>query len=115
MRAAAVAVALLSPAAQAAGGGGSCPWAQDIKLDLDGKILTIPQAIFAPKNPNPMVGGYEVRPNIDMLALRIIDPRGNVWHAALTQIVGGKRCTVFYVGRAAQVEDDGTSSHLAER
>jgi hypothetical protein len=49
-----------------------------------------------------------------MLALRIIDPRGNVWHAALTQIVGGKRCTVFYVGRATMVEDDSASDHLAE-
>ncbi|WP_448188788.1 hypothetical protein [Azospirillum sp. sgz301742] len=113
-RVAVLALALFAPEARAEGGGGnSCPWAQDIKLDVNGKSLTIPQAIFAPKNPNPTVDGYELRPDLDGLLLRIISPRGDVWHAALTQLVGGKRCTVFYVGRATLVEDAIASDHLA--
>lgn len=116
MRAAVVTTLLLAPVAQAAeGGSSSCPWAQDVTLDLNGKSVTVPQTIFAPKNANPMVDGYEMRPNLDMLSLRIIGPRGDVWEAAMTRIVGGKRCTVFYLGRATPVEDDGSSNHLAER
>lgn len=116
MHAASAAVMLVAalPAWAAEGGGSGCPWAQDVTLDLDGKPLTIPQAIFAPKNANPMVDGYEMRPDIDGLSLRIIGPHGTVWQAALTRIVGGKRCTVFYVGRATAVEDEPPST-TAER
>lgn len=117
LRAAAAAL-MLAPAAHAAEGGGSgCPWAQDVKLDLgNGRALTVPQAIFDPKNPNTAVDGYELRPNIEALSLTIYGPRGEVWQAALTRIAGGKRCTAFYVGRAAPMEgDEGPSDRVAER
>ena len=108
---------LLAPAAQASEGGGSkgCPWAQDVKLNLNGKSITVPQTIFDPKNSNPMVDGYELRPNLEALTLRIVGPRGEEWRAALTLLAGGKRCTAFYVGRATPVEGDGPSNNLAER
>ena len=108
---------LLAPAAQASEGGGSsgCPWAQDIKLDLNGKSITVPQTIFDPKNPNPMVDGYELRPNREALTLRIVGPRGEEWRAALTHLAGGKRCTVSYVGRATPVESDGASNNMTPR
>ncbi|WP_247878081.1 hypothetical protein [Azospirillum sp. TSO22-1] len=112
-----LAPALLASGARAAeGGGNGCPWAQDVKLDFgDGRTLTVPQAIFDPKNPNTAIDGYELRPNIETLSLTIYAPRGEVWQAALTRIAGGKRCTAFYVGRPARVEEDGPSDRVAER
>lgn len=116
--AAALGLVLSLPAVNArAAEGGGCPWAQDVTLDFgDGRTITVPQTVFAPKNPDTAVGGYELRPNIEMLSLLIYGPRGDVWQAALTRIAGGKRCTAFYAGRPTPVEEeDSSSSRVAER
>lgn len=106
--AAALAVMLLAPGARASeGGGNSCPWAQDVTVDLgERRSITIPQSVFDPKTQNPEVDGYELRPSVDTLTLTIIGPRGEEWRAALTHIAGGKRCKAFYVGRAERVNDE---------
>jgi len=122
VRVALAAALMLAPALSASGaraaegGGNSCPWAQDVTLDFgDGRTLTVPQAIFNPKNPDTAIDGYELRPNVEALSLTIYAPRGEVWQAALTRIAGGKRCTAFYVGRPTRVEEEGSSDHVAER
>lgn len=114
-----LAAALLeaSPALGAlAAEGGNCPWTQDIVLDFgDGRTLSVPQAIFNPRNPDSTIGSYEMRPDLEALTLTIRGPYGQVWQAALTRITGGKRCTAFYAGRPTRVEEDAPANRVAER
>lgn len=110
------AVLLLAPAAQAAQGGGTgCPWAQDVTLDLGGRSITVPQSVFDPKNLSPTVDGYELRPSLETLSMQIIGPAGQIWHAALTRVASGKRCTAFYVGPPTPLEDEEAVSRVAEQ
>ncbi|HYG90564.1 MAG TPA: hypothetical protein VD978_30390 [Azospirillum sp.] len=99
----------------AEGGGNGCPWAQDLTLELGYKSITVPQTIFAPNSPGLSVDGYELSPDLNALSLRIVDPRGEVWQAALTRLAGGKRCTVFYVGRPTRVESRDDTDHVTVR
>ncbi len=114
--AAAIAALLLAPAALAAQGGGTgCPWAQDVTLDLGGRSIIIPQSVFDPKNLSPSVDGYELRPSLETLSMQIIGPAGQVWHAALTRVASGKRCTAFYIGPAMPLEDEEAVRRVAEQ
>ncbi|MDQ2105589.1 hypothetical protein [Azospirillum isscasi] len=87
-------------------GGNGCPWAQDVKLDLNGKTLTLNQEAFSAKGEPLDVEGYQIFPLLDQLKLRILGPRGQEWEAGLTRLVGGKRCQAFYVGKPFQVSDE---------
>lgn len=100
--------------AKEGGGGNSCPWAQDVTLDLAGKTLTLPQSAFDDKSGDPVtIDGYQLYPEIDRLKLRIVSPKGTEWEAALTLLQGGKRCKAVYVGKAVAVSDGiGASSQV---
>ncbi|WP_247886354.1 hypothetical protein [Azospirillum brasilense] len=87
-------------------GGGGCPWAQDVKLDLNGKTLTLNQDAFSAKGEPLDLEGYQIFPLLDQLKLRILGPRGQEWEAGLTRLSGGKRCQAFYVGKPFQVSDE---------
>ncbi|AWJ83279.1 hypothetical protein TSH58p_06895 [Azospirillum sp. TSH58] len=91
-------------------GGGGCPWAQDVKLDLNGKTLTLNQDAFSAKGEPLALEGYQIYPLLDQLKLRILGPRGQEWEAGLTRLSGGKRCQAFYVGKPFQVSDE-TGDH----
>ena len=86
--------------------GNGCPWAQDVKLDLNGKTLTLNQEAFSPKGEPLDLEGYQIFPLLDQLKLRILGPRGQEWEAGLTRLSGGKRCQAFYVGKPFQVSDE---------
>lgn len=86
--------------------GGGCPWAQDVKLDLNGKTLTLNQDAFSTKGEPLDLEGYQIYPLLDQLKLRILGPRGQEWEAGLTRLSGGKRCQAFYVGKPFQVSDE---------
>ncbi|MGR0188293.1 hypothetical protein [Azospirillum aestuarii] len=86
--------------------GGGCPWAQDVKLDLNGKTLTLNQDAFSAKGEPLDLEGYQIFPLLDQLKLRILGPRGQEWEAGLTRLSGGKRCQAFYVGKPFQVSDE---------
>ncbi|PNQ96049.1 hypothetical protein C1S70_25820 [Azospirillum argentinense] len=86
--------------------GGGCPWAQDVKLDLNGKTLTLNQEAFSAKGEPLDLEGYQIFPLLDQLKLRILGPRGQEWEAGLTRLSGGKRCQAFYVGKPFQVSDE---------
>lgn len=99
-----LAAAAVSPALASDGGGApaasnGCPWSQDVTLELGGHQIVVPQTVFDAKLLQTNIDGYELVPATDQLMLRIFGPRGEMWEAALTRIVGGKRCTAFYVGR----------------
>ncbi len=104
-----MAVALLAalPAlANEAAGSGGCPWAQDVSLQINGKTLTLNQAMFTAPTTEPIViEPYQIYPQLDQLKLRIVGPRGREWEASLTRLVSGKRCSAFYVGKPFMVSD----------
>ncbi|MBP2230681.1 hypothetical protein J2847_003986 [Azospirillum agricola] len=86
--------------------GGGCPWAQDVSLEVNGKTLTLNQAVFATAGAEPVViEPYQIYPMVDQLKLRIVGPKGREWEASLTRLVSGKRCSAFYVGKAFLVSD----------
>lgn len=102
---AAIAFALPASASEGAkGGGNSCPWSQDVSLDIDGKTITLNQAVFTATGAEPtVIDGYQFYPLVDQLKLRVVGPRGREWEASLTRLVSGKRCSAFYVGKAYAV------------
>lgn len=102
-----VTLALPASASEGAkGGGNSCPWAQDVSLEVNGKTITLNQAVFTTNTAEPtVIDGYQFFPLVDQLKLRIVGPRGREWEASLTRLVGGKRCSAFYVGKAYAVTD----------
>ncbi|MGQ9369654.1 hypothetical protein [Azospirillum sp. ST 5-10] len=73
-------------------------------LVVDAATLTLPQSVFSPKSLQSEIEGHTLFPDIDRLSLRILTPSGDTWQAALTRL-GGKRCTVFYVGKAVLVAE----------
>ncbi|MBP2298677.1 hypothetical protein [Azospirillum picis] len=81
-----------------------CPWAQDVTLEINGKTLTLAQAVFTTTSADPVeIDRYKIYPLIDQLKLRIVGPKGREWEAALTRLVGGKRCSAFYAGKPVLV------------
>lgn len=87
-------------------GGNGCPWAQDVSLEINGKSITLNQSVFTATTAEPtVIDGYQFYPHVDQLKLRIVGPRGREWEASLTRLVGGKRCSAFYVGKAYAVSD----------
>lgn len=83
-----------------------CPWAQDVSLEVNGKTMTLNQAMFAAPAGEPIVmDPYQIYPLVDQLKLRIVGPKGREWEASLTRLVSGKRCSAFYVGKAFMVSD----------
>ena len=91
---------------KAAGGGGGCPWAQDVTLEIAGKTLTLAQDVFSEKGESVTMEGFQIFPLVNQLKLRILGPKGQEWEAGLTRLSGGKRCNAFYVGKPYQVSDD---------
>lgn len=84
----------------------SCPWAQDVSLEVNGKTMTLNQAMFAgPASEAIVMDPYKIYPLVDQLKLRIVGPKGREWEASLTRLVSGKRCSAFYVGKAFLVSD----------
>lgn len=106
-----VVLALTAQPAHANGGGGgggaasTCPWTQDLKLQIGKKELTVTQEMLDPKAGPQSVDGYELRPNLDQLTLQVITPRGQIWEASMTRLVRGKRCSAYYVGKPFIVEE----------
>lgn len=100
-----VAFAVPASASEGAkGGGNSCPWSQDVSLEIDGKTLTLNQSVFTTNSAEPtVVDGFQLYPLVDQLKLRVVGPRGREWEASLTRLVSGKRCSAFYVGKAYAV------------
>lgn len=83
-----------------------CPWAQDVSLEINGRSLTLNQAMFTVNTSEPVVmESYKIYPLVDQLKLRIVGPKGREWEASLTRLVSGKRCSAFYVGKAFLVSD----------
>lgn len=83
-----------------------CPWAQDVSLEVNGKTLTLNQAMFVgPASEAIVMDPYKIYPLVDQLKLRIVGPKGREWEASLTRLVSGKRCSAFYVGKAFLVSD----------
>jgi hypothetical protein len=83
-----------------------CPWAQDVSLEVNGKTMTLSQAMFAgPASEAIVMDPYKIYPLVDQLKLRIVGPKGREWEASLTRLVSGKRCSAFYVGKAFLVSD----------
>lgn len=111
IRAAVAALVLVAaPApAHAAGGGGDgaaanpCPWAQDVTVVLNGHQLVLPQSTFDPKIRESYVDDHQIVPSLDQLKMVVIGPQGHIWEAALTQLSGGKKCLVYYVGKPVLV------------
>ena len=95
-------------AEKGAGGGGGCPWLQDVTLEVNGKTLTVTQSFFAGNGEPLDLDGYQIFPLLNQLKLRIVGPHGQEWEAGLTRLTGGKRCNAFYVGRPIQVSDSET-------
>jgi hypothetical protein len=91
-----------SPAQASEGGEGgkanACPYAQDQHVDIGGRPLVIPQSAFAGKSDDVMIGDYRVAPDVGQLKLIIVGPNSEIWEAGLSVLVGGKRCTAYYVG-----------------
>ncbi len=99
---------LIATPAQANEGAKSngCPWAQDVSLEVNGKTMTLNQAMFATPPGEPiLMDPYKIYPLIEEMKLRIIGPKGREWEASLTRLVSGKRCSAFYVGKAFLVSD----------
>lgn len=107
------AVLAISPASasEKGGGGGGCPWIQDVKLDVGGKTLTVGQGFFTGSGEPLEQDGYHVYPLLNQLKLRIVGPHGQEWEAGLTRLTGGKRCNAFYVGKPVQVSDSENDGH----
>ncbi|WP_448207340.1 hypothetical protein [Azospirillum sp. sgz302134] len=91
-------------ASEKGGGGGGCPWAQDVTLEIGNKTLKLGQDAFTSTEPLS-IDGFQIYPLVNQLKLRILGPKGQEWEAALTRLQGGKRCNAFYVGKAFQVSD----------
>ena len=106
----AAAVAMMAPGAASANekppGGGGCPWAQDVTLEIAGRTLTLGQDAFSERGESVTIDGFQIFPLLNQLKLRILGPRGQEWEAALTRLSGGKRCQAFYVGKPFQVSDE---------
>ncbi|MFD1625002.1 hypothetical protein [Azospirillum griseum] len=83
-----------------------CPWAQDVTVEINGKTMTLNQAMFATPPGEPiLMDPYKIYPLIEEMKLRIIGPKGREWEASLTRLVSGKRCSAFYVGKPFVVSD----------
>ncbi len=83
-----------------------CPWAQDVSLEVNGKTMTLNQAMFVgPASEAIVMDPYKIYPLVDQMKLRIVGPKGREWEASLTRLVSGKRCSAFYVGKAFMVSD----------
>lgn len=100
-------------------GGGGCPWAQDVTLEIAGKTLTLGQDTFTANGEPVTIEGFQIFPLLNQLKLRILGPKGQEWEAGLTRLSGGKRCNAFYVGKPYQIsesddEDDGKSAVLTQ-
>ena len=96
-------------ASEKAGGGGGCPWAQDVTLELDGKPVKLAQDAFSASGEPVNVDGFQIYPLLNQLKLRIVGPHGQEWEAAMTRLSGGKRCNAFYVGKATKIAKPGDS------
>ena len=83
-----------------------CPWAQDVSLEVNGKTMTLNQAMFVgPASEAIVMDPYKIYPLVDQMKLRIVGPKGREWEASLTRRVSGKRCSACYVGKAFMVSD----------
>ena len=107
-------LALAGPAAAEGGGGGNgCPWMQDVRLEVGGKVLTVDQTFFTGSGTPLIRDGYHIYPQVNQLKVRIIGPHGGEWEIGLTRLTGGKRCNAFYAGKAVQITDDSESADKA--